>query len=955
MTRFTCVRSLVSFALLLFSFFSFFSLFSFAQNTPAKDAYAKLPLAFEQNQGQADARAAYIARGSGYSLFLTRDSSVLRLGAKRGTVLRTDLLGAQQAQVNGEAELPGKANYLIDKDPKNWVTNVPLFERVRYAGVYPGVDLLYYGKQGRLEYDFVVAPGADARQIKMRIAGAEKLTVTKDGALEMVSGGRKLRWAAPVAYQSADRSLQSSVRKVTANYAVRGSEISFVVGPYDRSRQLVIDPVLVYSTYLGGSVDADPFNGTGQPGSATNEATGVAVDAGGNAYVAGTTNANDFPVTSGAYDTTGSSNQCSPHGPCQSGFITKINPSGTALVYSTYFGQPEVLTALAIDGTGRAYVTGWVVPGFSGVPTTANAFQTTMPCDQCESAGFVSVLSANGASLVYSSLFAETQPFTTSIKALAIAVGTSGVAYITGYVDGPDMPLKNAYQTTMNGNEDAFVAKLDPAKSGAASLEYATYLGGSEQDHGEGIATASGMAYVSGFTASTNFPTTAGAMKRTLGGATDGIVAKIDTNQLGVASLVWSTQLGGAGIDDAKAIAVVSGAPYVTGFTQSTDFPVTSGATQKTHTTCGSDGNVCDDVFVTKLNTSGSGVVYSTYLGGSLQDDASAITVDGSGNALVTGFTGSSDFPTTTDALSRTLGNSACSGSVQVCGDAFLAKISPTGSRLFSTYFGGAGGDVGTGVARDSSGNAYLTGYTESSNLPTTSGAFSRTRTGMIDAFLAKVSFGASGGTGCSTTGAARSVVICQPANGSTVQSPVHITAAVHHGSSAIKVVQVYVDGVKKFETGPSGLGNADNGDNILNTDIAMANGAHRVTVQAVDASGAFKSTVNMNVGPTTEACSTSGVARTVTICQPINGSTVSSPVHVSAAAHPGSTTTTVLQLYVDGVKKQEANAGGLGHTDSGDIVWQTDQAMAVGTHRVTVQAIDSSGAYKATVNITVK
>ena len=927
---------------------------SFAETSrDALHRYARLPLAFEANHGQVDARAQFVARGSGYSLFLAGDESVLRLGGQHGTVLRTQLVGARDVMPAADQALPGRVNYLISKDPKNWVTNVPTFARVRYAGAYPGVDLLYYGKQGRLEYDFVVAPGADARQIRMRIAGADKLQVARDGSLVITSGGMRVKWARPLAYQSSAISSQLSGKPVRASYRVHGTEISFVVGPYDRSRALVIDPALVYSTYLGGSVNGDPFNQPQPAGSAFNQAVGVAVDGSGNAYVAGVTNANDFPVTSGSYDPTNTASGCSPHSQCVEGFITKLNASGSVLVYSTYFGNPDSLNALAIDGTGRAYVIGTYAPGGGGVPITSNAFQPTVTtCDFCGEEGYVSVFSADGASLVYSTNFSQTD-CCSSVFPLAIAVGTSGVAYITGYAAGPALPLKNAYQTTYQGGEDVFVAKLDPAKSGAASLEYATYLGGTNQDHGEGIATSGGHVWVTGFTASTDFPTTASALKRTLGGATDAFVTHIDTNQAGVASLIWSTQLGGAGIDDGKAIAVVSGATYVTGFTQSTDFPVTSGATQKTHTTCGSDGNVCDDVFVTKINTSGSGVTYSTYLGGSLQDDASAIAVDSAGNALVTGTTQSADFPTTSDALQRNFGGSACNG-VVTCGDAFLAKISPTGGRVYSSYVGGSGGDVGTGVARDASNNAYVAGYTESGDFPTTSGAFSRTRSGQVDAFLSKFSFASVGGTGCSTGGAARTVVICQPVNNSTVTSPVHITAAAHQGSSGIQAVQVYVDGVKKFQTGPSGLGNADNGDQILNVDIAMSSGTHRITVQAVDASGSFKATVYATVGGS-GTCATTGTPRTVVICQPAANATVNSPVQISAAAHPGSTTTTYLQLYVDGVKKQQANAGGLGHTDFGDIVWNTSQAMTTGTHRVTVQAVDGAGTYKASVSITVK
>jgi hypothetical protein len=906
--------------------------FSQTSERDARKSYAMLPLAFEANRGQVDARARYLARGSGYSLFLTGEESVLRLGSRRGTVLRTSLVGAQPAGVAAEAPLPGRVNYLVDPDPKKWVTDVPTYERVRYAGVYRGIDLLYYGKQGRLEYDFVVAPGADAHQIRMRIEGADKIRVAKDESLVIESGGMKVRWAKPVAYQTSDVRLQTSAKQtVAAAYRVRGNEISFAVGSYDRARALVIDPALVYSTYIGGAQDADPFNPT-PPGDAFNDAFGVAVDGNGNAYVAGTTSATDFPITAGAYDTTENGSHCSPHGgQCRSGFVTKFNASGSALIYSTYFGLGPTVTGMALDSNNRVYLTGFF--GMGGVPVTATGFQTTT-CNECgTNTSFLSVLNSSGNGLVYSTFFKGTDDFSTSIGALAVAVGTSGVAYVTGGVIGDTMPVTaNAYQATTSGSSDGFLAKINPAKSGAASLEYATYFGGNGDERGYSVATSGGRAYIGGVTSGGTFPTTTPAFDRTPAGASDGFVAKLDTNQSGAASLIYSTLLGGAGAEEVRGLALQtsSGRAYVTGWTESTDFPTTAEATQKTHAACGSDGTPCRDAFASALAADGASLVFSTFLGGGKEDVGAAITIFDS-DALVNGYTSSSDFPTTNDAIDRTLGASACGG-LPTCSDAFMARIGPSGVRVSSTLLGGSGGDVGTAIAHDGSGNAFVAGYTESADFPTTAGAFRRTRTGRVDAFLSMVTFGTSS---CAEPATARTVNLCSPQEGATFSSTtVPISATAKAGANPILRMEVWIDSKKRFEASNT---------NQVNIQMELTNGAHRVTVQAVDASGTFKATANITV---TGGCSAPTTSRTIHICSPTNGATLASPVRVTGTAKPGSSAIKVMQVYVDGSKKFEK---------AGVTSIDTSLAMGAGAHRVTVQAIDSAGAFKATVNITVQ
>jgi hypothetical protein len=618
-------------------------------------SFAKLPLSFEANQGQTDARVKFLSRGPGYTLFLTGDEVTLELqkpgvrsqesGAghirsalqrttgygERTTnhVLRLKLVNANRnAAVVGESALPGKSNYFIGNDPDKWRTNVPTYAKVKYEGVYPGVDLVFYGNQRQLEHDFVVAPGGDASRIALRLGGSKKVSLDAEGNLAIAVEGGEVRLQRPLVYQEDS----GGRREVPGGYILRGArEVAFKVGAYDPTEPLVIDPVLEYSTYLGGS--------------RSDFGVSIAVDSSGNAYVAGYTESSNFPTTAGAFQTSLTAS-------AGNGFVTKLNSSGSALVYSTYLGgnNGDGAFGIAVDLSGNAYVTGYT--GSSDFPTTPGAFQTTLASSSTN--GFVTKLNPTGSALVYSTyLGGNADDF-----AIGIVVDSSGDVYVTGVAYSGNFPTTaGAFQTSFAataGNSNAFVTKLN--RTGSA-LVYSTYLGGTGSDHGDGMAVDSlGNAYVSGFAQSANFPTTAGAFQTALAGS--------------------------------------------------------------------------QNAFVTELNPGGSALLYSTYLGGSSSDYAVCLAVDSSGNAYVSGFARSANFPTTAGAFQTALAGSQ---------NAFVTELNPGGSALvYSTYFGGSDEDQGYGIAVDSLGNAYVTGYTASSNFPATEGAFQTSLAGGQNAFVAK-------------------------------------------------------------------------------------------------------------------------------------------------------------------------------------------------------------------------
>ena len=696
------------------------------------ESYGKLPLHFEGNQGQAHKDVRFLARGPGYSLYLTGGEAVLvlarpdpqakldgrRTPGRRAAPAQTlpvtvkmGLVGAAPAPlVGGLEELPGKANYFIGNDPGKWRTNVPTYAKVRYREVYPGIDLVYYGNQRQLEYDFVVAPGADPKKIVLGFKGADKIEIDANGDLVLHAAGGTIRQHKPIIYQEID-----GVRhEISGSYVRRGANrVGFKVAAYDASHPLVIDPVLSYSTYLGGS------GGDG--------ASKIAVDMDGNAYVTGGTNSGNFPTTSGAY-----------HSAIASGndvFVTKIDPSGSRLVYSTYLGGigNESGNGIAVDALGNAYVAGGT--NSLNFPTTSGAVQ---PIASGSVDAFVAKLNPTGSGLIYSTYLGGDK----YDDASGISVDADGSAYVSGQTDSINFPTTpGAFQTTFGGGfdglcgcvgSDAFVVKLDPT---GTALAYSTYLGGTGRDYGFAIAVdGGGNAYVTGGTTG-DFPVTLGAFQTTAGGA---FVAKL--NPTG-SSLVYSTYLGTGNADNenGRGIAVdADGNAYVAGYTASNFFPTTPGAYQPIKPAFARDDRY--DVFVTKLNFIGSALVYSTYLGGSGNDIGMGIAIDSLGNAHVTGYSYSSNFPTTPDAVQPDFVGAFDPSRGIDLPDAFVTTLNFTGSVLvYSTYLGGSSDDFGQGIAVDSLRNIYVTGGTASADFPTTPGALQPVFGGGSDAFVAKL------------------------------------------------------------------------------------------------------------------------------------------------------------------------------------------------------------------------
>jgi len=630
-------------------------------------AQPRLPLSFEANRGQTDGKVRFLARGGAYTLFLTETEAVLDLGSSR--VLRMQLAGASsRPAVEGVDPLSSRSNYFIGNDRAKWRTDVPHFARVRYEEVYPGIDLVYHAERDELEFDFHVAPGTDPGRIGLRLRGARRLELDPTGDLLLRLPGRTVRLRRPVAYQE----IGGRRMPICAEYELRGRrEAGFRLAAYDRSRPLVIDPVLSYSTFLGGG--------------GSDSGLDIEVDAAGNAYVAGRTLSVNFPTSNpfqGAFGGGGTNGDA---------FVAKLNPAGSALVYSTYLGgsASDVAVGLAVDQAGNAYVAGSTRS--LNFPT-ANALQGSFGGDQD---GFVAKLSPAGNSLLYSTYYGG--PGSESFS--DVAVDAAGSAHVVGTIPGGGA----------NVNTDAVIAKLNPPGSAFVyNLGLNTSIAGIRlNDFGDGVAVdPAGNAYLGGESGLASI------------GARDEVLA-VAVGPAGQS--IYSVTFGGSDDDEARDLAVDSaGNAYITGFTESSNFPTTSGVFQPVRPT-GLNG----DAFVTKLSPAGA-ISYSTYLGGIDRDAGNGIAVDASGNAWVAGFTDSSNFPLA-GAIQSAYGGMS---------DAFVAQVNPLGSGLlFSTYLGGSQREIAVAVALDSQGNAYVTGGTSSPAFPTLR-AFQAVKSGGEDAFV---------------------------------------------------------------------------------------------------------------------------------------------------------------------------------------------------------------------------
>jgi hypothetical protein len=574
-----------------------------------------------------------------------------------------------------EEPLVGVSNYLIGSDREGWRTHIPHFGRVRFEQVYSGIDLTYYGSEGRLEYDFLVQPGADPAQIRLAFEGIESAAIVASGDLQLALAEGDIVQKAPLVHQET----RSGRRQIDGHFELHGDRlIGFRIGDYDVNLPLVIDPVLVFSTHLGGSVED-----SGQD---------VVVDGDGNVLVVGTTESADFP-TKDPYDSTLGGNR--------DAFIAKLSADGSALLYSTFLGGSgnEYGREIDLDPRGNIYIAG---------STNSSDFPTVNAVDPVNSGtsedAFITKLDPTGSTLVFSTYLGGEEK--TDI-ATGIAVDDTGNAYVTGETWSSDFPTANAWQPDFSHpgvpySYDVIVAKLPPT---GTPLTYSTFLGGADSgETGRDIdVDASGNAYVTGRTWSTDFPTL-NAMKPAYTYSGSGaFVTKLSAT----GSVVYSTYFGGSSSETGEGIAVDDvGNTYLTGVTTSTDFP-TKNAFQGTYQGEG-------DAFVTKLEPDGSAIIQSTYLGGSDDIDVGyAIAIDKFGGAYVTGKTVSSDFPTVWPFDGQS--------TADVLEDAFLARLSPDGSELlYSTYLEGTNGtDIGHGIALGKASNVLVTGITWSSDFPT--------------------------------------------------------------------------------------------------------------------------------------------------------------------------------------------------------------------------------------------
>lgn len=649
-------------------------------------SYGQLPLSFEPNVGQTSAQVQFQARGAGYGLFLAPGRAVLNLESpsadQSGNILGLQLVGANNAApAVGQDRQASVSNYFIGNDPSAWHANVPHYGGVRYENVYPGINIVYYGNQGQLEYDFDVAPGGDPGLIRLGFTGTQAKSLDSAGNLVLHTSGGDVVQHAPVLYQETDGVRQ----EVAGQYVInQDGTVSFAIGAYDANRALMIDPLLVYSTYLGGNGGANGWS--------------IAVDSSGAAYIAGDADVG-FPTVNALQGPFG--------GGVTDAFVSKLNAAGSALVYSTYFGggNADGARGIAVDSSGAAYVTGYTTS--TNFPT-ANALQGTFGGTiekQFFAFGdaFVAKLNPAGSALLYSTYLGGKG----DEVGHGIAVDSSGDAYVTGETTSADFPTVHSLQSNTN-MDAAFVAKLNP--SGSALL-YSTYLGGNQggsSNAGNGIAVdSSGAAYVTGQTNATDFATTTSAFQRASGGDYDAFVTKL--NPAGSA-LIYSTYLGGAQKDFGNGIAVdSSGVAHVTGATAMIPFSNSYNDFPTANALQGAFSTGVENAFVTALNAAGSALIYSTFLGGGPFDFGSGIAVDSSGDAYVVGNTDSSHFPTA-NAIQESYGGGDF--------DAFVTKLNPAGALFYSTYLGGTGRDDGRGIAVDSLGNAYVTGQTGSTDFP---------------------------------------------------------------------------------------------------------------------------------------------------------------------------------------------------------------------------------------------
>ena len=694
-------------ALLFLELFLLISdVFSWGSESKGKvlKAVQKLSVPFISNEGQTDERVKFYAKTFGGTLFVTKDGRLVYSlpkfeegKVKGGVTLVETLINSKVQKITGLGRSITKVNYFVGKDKRKWKTNLQTFSAVSLGEVYKGITLKLRAYGNNVEKIFEVRPGADPKRIALKIKGGKELRIDPEtGELVVITDLGEVRFTKPVAYQK----VEGKIVYVPTRYKLLSKDsYAFDLGKYDRSKTLIIDPLLA-STYIGGT-DVD-------------HAYSIAIDKNGNVYVAGKTYSTDFPTTAGAY-------KVNFDGVQSDAFVSKLSADLTTLIASTYLGGTDThdfVTSIAIDQNGNVYVAG--VTYANDFPTTPGAYQTNSPSPSISANdGFISKLSGDLTNLIASTYLGGSS----GDEVHSMTIDQNGSIYVVGDTSSDDFPTTpGAYQTNYAGNYDAFISKLS---GDLTTLIASTYLGGTiSGEEGASIAIdQNGNVYVAGKASSSDFPVTQGAFQTTYkGGYADAFVSKLNSD---LTTLIASTYLGGIYLDYAKSIVLdQNGNVYVTGYTGSPDFPTTTGVYQ-------TDSGGSGDAFVSKLSGDLTTLIASTYIGGNENDYAYSVAIDQSGNIYVAGKTISVNFPTTPNAYKTSCGV-----------DVFVSKLSTDLTTLLaSTCFGGGGGEMLYSLAIGQSGDVYVVGYTESLNFPITSGAYQTTYGGgFADAFVAKLS-----------------------------------------------------------------------------------------------------------------------------------------------------------------------------------------------------------------------
>ncbi len=659
---------------------------------------AGMPLYFEPNLGQANPQVKMLARGAGM-FFRSEDVAMLLPSGHSSAAFPMEMkwIGGNAApEIIGENPRDGRSHYFIGDDPRAWVTDVAQHSGVRYREVYSGIDVVFHATQGQIEYDYMVQPGADPAQIKMELSGGEDFYLDGAGNLTIRSAGNTFTHRAPVVYQveRGERQLIAGAFRVLSADPL---QVGFDLAEYDHSRELVIDPVMEYGRFFGGSQEEEILS--------------IAVDKDGFIYMSGETSSPDLPLSAGKLAHPASVFQTKGN---TLAFVAKLDPTGTKLIYCTYLGGSKTAVGhnLKIDAAGNAYI---------GGRTEASDFPLMKPIQAKfgggSDDGFITKLNAAGNALIYSTYLGGSE----YDQGRALAVDAAGNAYLTGITESANFPVKNPIQVKYAGKQDTFALKINPAGS---ALVYSTYLGGAGDDVGHAITVdAAGSAYITGLTNSADFPTAKPLQSAFKGGeGDDTIVVKINPDGT---ALVYSTFLGGSKDDESRGIVVdAAGNATITGYTQSSDFPTAKPLQAKF-------GGGAQDIFVSSLRADGAALNYSTFLGGSGADYGRGLALNAAGDVYLTGYTDSKNFPLKNPLQPNYAGGTA---------DTFYAKLDRTGATLVvSSFLGGDLYERGRGIAVSAHGEVYISGRTESKNFPVTKPHSPAFGGGPNDAFLVKI------------------------------------------------------------------------------------------------------------------------------------------------------------------------------------------------------------------------